>query len=320
MERYKVVRKEAKLAVTEAKTAAYGRMYDELGEKGGEKKLFRLAKQRERKARDLDQVRCIKDDDGRVLVEDSQIKRRWQTYFQKLLNEVGDRGIVARRIKVEEIVGAMSKMCGGRVTGSDEIPIEFWKCVGKAGLEWLTRLLNVIFHSKRMPMSGGGARRLAEQYRDRKKDLHMVFVDLEKAYDKVPREVLWRSLEAKGVSVPYIMVIKDMYDGAKTQVRTVESDSKDFSVVMGLHQGSALSPFLFTLVMNVLTHNIQGDMPWCMLFADDIVLIDESRVGVNERLELWIQALESKGFKLSRMKTEYLECKFSAKQGKWAWM
>ena len=51
-----------------------------------------------------------------------------------------------------------------------------------------------------------------------------------------------------------------------------------------------------------------------MLFADDIVLIDETRTKVNDRLEAWRHGLESKGFKLSRTKTEYLECKFSVER------
>nr|XP_016489185.1 PREDICTED: uncharacterized protein LOC107809107 [Nicotiana tabacum] len=59
----------------------------------------------------------------------------------------------------------------------------------------------------------------------------------------------------------------------------------------------------------------KGEVPWCILFSDDIVLIDESRAGVKKRLEVWRQTFESKGFKLTRTKTEYLKCKFSADPG-----
>ena len=48
------------------------------------------------------------------------------------------------------------------------------------------------------------------------------------------------------------------------------------------------------------------------LFADDVVLVDESRAGVKRKLELWRRTLESKGFRLSRTKTEYMMCDFSA--------
>ncbi|XP_070034643.1 uncharacterized protein [Nicotiana tomentosiformis] len=102
-----------------------------------------------------------------------------------------------------------------------------------------------------------------------------------------------------------------MYDGAKTRVRTVGGDSKHFPVVMGLHQGLSLSLFLFALAMHVLSRHIQGEVPWCMLFADDIIMIDETRCRVNTRLEVWRHTLESKGFKLRRTKREYCECKFS---------
>jgi len=90
-------------------------------------------------------------------------------------------------------------------------------------------------------------------------------------------------IDEKGVPIKYIDIIKYMYDGEVANVRTCGGI---FSITIGLHQESALSPFLFAIVMDELTRAIQDELPWCMLFADDIVLIDETRVGVNAKLEL----------------------------------
>ena len=117
--------------------------------------------------------------------------------------------------------------------------------------------------------------------------------------------------DEKRSPIKYIDIIRDMYDRVVVNVRTCGGITNDFSIIIGLHQESALSPFLFVIVMDKLTRAIQDEIPWCMLFADDIVLVDETRAGVNTKLELWGQTLESRGFRLSRAKTEYMECKFS---------
>jgi hypothetical protein len=151
-----------------------------------------------------------------------------------------------------------------------------------------------------------------ERCREQKKDLHMIFIDLEKAYDKVTRNVMWWALQKHKVSSKYIIFIKDMYDNVVTSVRTSDRDTNDFLINIGLHQRSTLSPYLFALVMDEVTRDIQGGIPWCMLFVDDVVLVDESRMGVDQKLELWRWSLEAKCFRLSRSKMEYMRCDFSA--------
>ena len=64
----------------------------------------------------------------------------------------------------------------------------------------------------------------------------------------------------------------------------------------------------------MLIGHIQDAVPKCMLFAYDIVLTENSREEVNCKLEMWREALESKGFRLSRNKTEYIECEFNKRQ------
>ena len=86
MEKYKMAKKAAKRAVSEARGQAYEDLYQRLGTKEGEKDIYRMAKIRERKTRDVDQVKCIKDGADQLLVKDKEIKHRWREYFDGLFN------------------------------------------------------------------------------------------------------------------------------------------------------------------------------------------------------------------------------------------
>ncbi|KAK3575637.1 hypothetical protein QTP86_031594, partial [Hemibagrus guttatus] len=147
---------------------------------------------------------------------------------------------------------------------------------------------------------------LMEKYRDGQKELHCVFVDLEKAYDRVPREELWYCMRKSGVAEKYDRVVQDMYERSRTVVRCAVGQTEEFKVEVGLHQGSALSPFLFAIVMDQLSEEVRQESPWTMMFADDIVICSESREQVEENLERWRLALERRGMKVSRSKTEYM--------------
>ncbi|KAK3548037.1 hypothetical protein QTP70_003054 [Hemibagrus guttatus] len=283
---YKELQRRVKREVSKAKQKAYEELYTRLDTREGEKDLYRLARQRDRDGKDVQQVRVIKDRDGRVLTSEESVQRRWKEYFEELMNEENERekrveGVNSveqkvDKIRKDEVRKALKRMKSGKAVGPDDIPVEVWKCLGEAAVEFLANLFN------------------------------RVLENLEKAYDRVPREELWYCMRKSGVVEKYVRVVQDMYERSRTVVRCAVGQTEEFNVEVGLHQGSALSPFLFAIVMDQLSEEVRQESPWTMMFADDIVICSESREQVEENLERWRFALERRGMKVSRSKTEYM--------------
>ncbi|KAK3507128.1 hypothetical protein QTP70_007960 [Hemibagrus guttatus] len=378
---YKELQRRVKREVSKAKQKAYDELYTRLDTREGEKDLYRLARQKDRDGKDVQQVRVIKDRDGRVLTSEESVQRRWKEYFEELMNEENERekrveGVNSveqkvDKIRKDEVRKALKRMKSGKAVGPDDIPVEVWKCLGEAAVEFLASLFNRVLESERMPEEWRRSvlvpifknkgdvqscsnyrgiklmshtmklwervvearlrkvveiceqqygfmprksttdaifalRILMEKYRDGQRELHCVFVDLEKAYDRVPREELWYCMRKSGVAEKYVRVVQDMYERSRTVVRCAVGQTEEFKVEVGLHQGSALSPFLFAIVMDQLSEEVRQESPWTMMFADDIVICSESREQVEENLERWRFALERRGMKVSRSKTEYM--------------
>ncbi|XP_063586992.1 uncharacterized protein LOC134764337 [Penaeus indicus] len=149
-------------------------------------------------------------------------------------------------------------------------------------------------------------RQVQEKYRDTHKKLHGVFIDLEKAYNRLPWEELYWCMREKNIPEKYVSIVKDMYKESETMVRCVSGTTEPYKVEVGLHQGSTLSLFLFAIIMDILTDNIRIEAPWSMMFADDVVICCEGKTELEENLERWRDGQEKRGMKVSRVKIEYM--------------
>ena len=78
---------------------------------------------------------------------------------------------------------------------------------------------------------------LMEKYREGQKEIHCVFVDLEKAYDKVPREEVWYCMRKSGLADKYVRIVQYIYDDSITAVGCVVGVTEGFDVKVGLHHG-----------------------------------------------------------------------------------
>ena len=143
-----------------------------------------------------------------------------------------------------------------------------------------------------------------EKHLEKKKDLFFTFVDLEKAYDRVPREVVYWCLRKKKVTEKLVRVVQATYQDSKTTVSTCHGQTGKFNIDVGLHQGSALSPFLFITVLDVISEHFREGAWKELLFADDLVVMAESEEELQERWLRWQTGMEKFGLKVNIKKTE----------------
>jgi len=141
---------------------------------------------------------------------------------------------------------------------------------------------------------------MQDKFRAEGKKLYFGIVDLEKSFDRVPSEVIRWAILKLGDKEWLVSVVMSMYTGAKTVVRTVYGNSNGFAVKVGMHQGSALSPLLFVMVMEALSREFRVVLPWELLCADDLVMIAEAEDDLIKRLNEWKDFVENKGKGKSR--------------------
>ncbi|KAK0155407.1 LINE-1 retrotransposable element ORF2 protein [Merluccius polli] len=139
--------------------------------------------------------------------------------------------------------------------------------------------------------------------------VHMCFVDLEKAFDRVPRGVLWGVLREYGVSDPLIRAVRSLYDRCQSLVRIAGNKSDLFPVRVGLRQGCPLSPILFIIFMDRISRHVEGvrfgDLRiGSLLFADDVVLMASSDRDLQLSLDRFAAECEAVGMRISTSKSE----------------
>ena len=147
-------------------------------------------------------------------------------------------------------------------------------------------------------------RRLQKEYLYKEKKLYMCFVDLEKAFDRVPRRVLEWTMRKRGIPEAMVRAVMSLYEGAKTRVRVGLKLFKEFKVKVGVHQESALSALLFVIMVDMITESVRNGLMSEMLYADDLVLASETMEGLRETFWKWKEAFESKGLKVNLGKTK----------------
>ena len=148
----------------------------------------------------------------------------------------------------------------------------------------------------------------------RKTELYAAFIDFQKAYDKVPRDILLNKLYSVGIKGNVFDVVKNIYQNEKTSIRIGNKRTDFFDVNIGVKQGCILSPTLFNIFLSDLPHTFNqekskpaklGNLKIGSLFwADDIVILSETKTGLQNSLDELEQYCSKNEMKVNVEKTK----------------
>ena len=135
-------------------------------------------------------------------------------------------------------------------------------------------------------------------------EMALGFVDQEKAHDTIPREMVMATLRWMGVPEAEVRLVEGMYKETKGRVLVGPGMSEEFMVNIILRQGSALSPIMFIMVMELVSRrvNMKGVLGR-MLYAVDLAVVVERRLEMQEVLAEWKKAFEKHGLRMRMEKT-----------------
>ncbi|KAK6764327.1 hypothetical protein RB195_024594 [Necator americanus] len=353
---YLAANREAKKAVSKAKSDRYKAVYDMLDTREGERAVYRLVRARHRSTLHMEHTKIVKGADGAVLRCSCQIQERWREYYNHLCNEEFCHPPIPTVPSVEgpvlpitAVEVSAAKMKLNKATGPDDIPADDWKLLGDRGSVWFTTLFNKIVSEGRTPdvwqtsvtvpvWKGKGdivdctshrpirllchtmkvfervlearlrkivsvslnqcdfvkdcstidaihaVRIFLEKHREKNRSVRFAFLDLEKAFDRVPHELLWMSMRSHRVPEEYLRWTKLIYAKPTSFVRCAAGTSRPSPV------------------------QVEKKHPWTLPFADDVMLASEFRDDLQKQVQSWKDRLQQHGLRHNISKTEYMEC------------
>ena len=164
-------------------------------------------------------------------------------------------------------------------------------------------------------------RQVQEKHQSKKKELYYAFVDLEKSFDGVPKDVVRWALMKLGVDEWLIRTVMALYTDACTVVSTDAGLSESFEVKVGLHQGSVLIPLLVTAVMYVISSEARSGLPSECLYADDLLIMAPTMEQLGRCVAEWRASLLDNGLKVNAGKSNVMvgssDWKMIVNSGKW---